>query len=373
MSNQEMQFADPDWKPSQQLDTKTNPQEQEVYNPQPVNADSREQNQWRAAPSAPPQQEGYTGLRPYTGPEPGQMQGGNFRQRPYRRRGRGPWFWIILAIIIIAMTSGGFRSFNGPSFDHNPFNQQQIVGKPIIYTVSGQPTIVINDTNGNVQVNVGSSTTDVVIQAIRESNFFGNPNDIPANISQDANNANIITASVQDGQQGSVDFNVTVPQGANLQLQTDSGNINVNGVNGQMTLNTKSGSIDASNDVMSGTSKISTSSGDISAKSTTLSGQATISTDSGNIGFDGTIGTTGTYQFQTSSGNVDLIVPTTPSFHLNASTSSGSIHSNGFPGVNVQDINSGQKVNGDVGGSSQGQGANVTITTVDGNIDLHQR
>ena len=75
MSNQEMQFADPDWKPSQQLDTKTNPQEQEVYNPQPINADSREQNQWRTAPPAQPQQEGYTGLRPYTGPKTGQMQG----------------------------------------------------------------------------------------------------------------------------------------------------------------------------------------------------------------------------------------------------------------------------------------------------------
>src|SRR5260370_37716570 len=136
MSNQEMQFADPDWKPSQQLDTKTNPQEQEVYNPQPINADSREQNQWTAAPPAPPQQEGYPGLRPYTGPEPGQMQGGNFRQRPYRRRGRGPWFWIILAIIIISLMSGGFRSFSGPGFDHNPFNQGQIVGKPIDYAVN---------------------------------------------------------------------------------------------------------------------------------------------------------------------------------------------------------------------------------------------
>src|SRR5216684_3917996 len=163
MSNQEMQFADPDWKPSQQLDTKTNPQEQEVYNPQPINADSREQNQWTAAPSAPPQQEGYTGLRPYTGPEPQQMQSGNFRQRPYRRRGRGPWFWIILALIIIAMTSGGFRSFNGPSFGPNPFNQKQIEVKPIDYTVNVQPTIVINDPNGNVTVTEGKSNIDVTI------------------------------------------------------------------------------------------------------------------------------------------------------------------------------------------------------------------
>src|SRR5438876_3757670 len=115
MSNQEMQFADPDWKPSQQLDSKTNPQGQEVNNPQPINTEYREQNQWRTAPPAPPQQEGYTGLRPYAGPTP--QQSGNFGQRPYRRRGRGPWFWIILAIIIISLASGGFRSINGPNFD----------------------------------------------------------------------------------------------------------------------------------------------------------------------------------------------------------------------------------------------------------------
>ena len=276
MSNQEMQFADPDWKPSQQLDTKTNPQEQEVYNPQPVNADSREQNQWRAAPSAPPQQEGYTGLRPYTGPEPGQMQGGNFRQRSYRRRGRGPWFWIILAIIIISLMSGGFRSFNGFGPDHSPFNQNQMMGSPINYTVTGLPTIVINDANGNVTVTVGKNN-DVVIQPVNGNTLFGNPNSIQPNISQ---NGNTINASVPDGQQGSVDFTVTVPQGANLQLQTESGDITVNGVDGQMTLATSSGSINASNDVLNGSSIMTTNSGDIR--------------------FDGTVGTSGTCLLYTS-------------------------------------------------------------------------
>src|SRR6266487_7085117 len=125
MSNQEMQFADPDWKPSQQLDKKNNPQDQEAYNPQPINSDYREQNKWGSAPSSSPQQEGYTGLRPYAGPVPGQMQGGNFRPRSYSRRGRGPWLWIILAIIIFSLISGGFRfssgfrDGNGPDFGHN--------------------------------------------------------------------------------------------------------------------------------------------------------------------------------------------------------------------------------------------------------------
>src|SRR5439155_14382968 len=137
MSNQEMQFADPDWKPSQQLDPKNNPQEQEVYNPQPVNTDYHEQNKWGSAPSSLPQQEGYTGLRPYAGPVPGQMQGGNYRQRPYSRRGRGPWLWIILAFIVISLISGGSRFGKGPDFDHNAFNKQEVIGKPIDYTVTG--------------------------------------------------------------------------------------------------------------------------------------------------------------------------------------------------------------------------------------------
>jgi len=350
MSNQEMQFADPDWKPSQQLDTKTNPQEQEVYNPQPINADSREQNQWTAAPPAPPQQEGYTGLRPYTGPEPGQMQGGNFRQRPYRRRGRGPWFWIILAIIIISLMSGGFGSRGGFDFGRDRFGNAPIE-KPQDFLVNGQPTVVINDTSGAVNVTVGKSNTDVIIQPVNGNNLFGNPNSIQPNISQ---NGNTINASVPDGQQGSVDFTVTVPQGSNLQLQRVAGDITVNGVDGQMTLTTNNGSINASNDV--------------------LSGQSTMKSNSGDITFNGTIGTGGSYQFQTSgNGSVDLTVPSTPAFQLNASTNSGSINPNGLPGVNVQDNSSGsgQKVNGDVGGSSQVQKTNVTINTDSGDINLH--
>src|SRR6266576_4323767 len=147
MSNQEMQFADPDWKPSQQLNTNNNPQEQEAYTPQPVNSDYRDQNKWRTAPPLPPQQEGYTGLRPYEGPVPGQMQGGNFRQRPYRRRGRGPWIWIILAFIIISLMSGGWRSFNGPAFDRNPFGNKSPIEKTYDYKVGAQPTLVVNDMN----------------------------------------------------------------------------------------------------------------------------------------------------------------------------------------------------------------------------------
>jgi Putative adhesin len=310
MSNQEMQFADPDWKPSQQLDTTNNPQEQGVYTPQPVNSDYREQNKWAAAGASAPEQEGYAGLRPYAGPIPGQMQAGNYGSRPYRRRGRGPLFWIILAIIIVSLASGGMHSFNSIGADPGHFNDKPPIIKTYDYIVSPQPTIAINDPNGNVTVTVGTSNTDVTIQTSNRNDFLGNPNDIQSNITQNANN---ITANVPN----SADLQVKVPEGANLSLNTAGG----------------------------------------------------------DIIFDGTIGTTGIYNFQTDSGDINLNVPTTPSFLLNASTSSGSINSNTFPNVTVQDntSGSGQNVNGVVGASTHGQGAKVTITTSGGDINLNQK
>ncbi len=320
MSNQEMQFADPDWKPSQQLDSNVNQQEQEVYTPQPINSDSREQNKWASAPPSFPQQEGYTGLRPYAGPVPGQMQGSNFRQQSYRRRGRGPLFWIILAFIIFSLIGGGSRfnrgfSFgNDSGFDHGSFRQGPVMGQPYKYIVNGTANIVINDPNGNVTITESSSTTNsVIIQPVQDNGPFGNSNDFQPNITQQGN---AITANVQDSQHGSVDLNVTVPENANLSLTTDSGNID----------------------------------------------------------FDGTFGTTGTNHFQTTSGDITLTVPSSSAFHLDASTNSGSINSN-FPNVNGQSKTSGagQSVNSVVGGSSQNQMPNVVIRSDSGDINLNQK
>ena len=351
MSNQEMQFADPDWKPSQQLDKKASSQEQEAYRPQPINADPREQQQWRAAQAAPPQQEGYTGLPPYAGVAPGQSQGRDYRQPQYRRRGRGPWLWIILAIILFSLMRGGFGSsfsrFDG--FRHNGTMPNNFITQPQIFEVNGTPTVVISANSGTIHVLTSSSPTDVTVQATNNDRFFNNTNDVQLATSQAGN---IITASVPDNGQGSADITVTVPQNSNLQLTTGSGDIQVNGISGKMTLATNEGDVQMTNDALSGQSKITT-------------------TD-GNINFDGTIGTGGSYQFQTDSGSVNLNALSASEFHLVASTNSGSIN---VPGVSVQKngLGSGSKASGDIGGNSQGQGATVTITTGSGDINLNQQ
>jgi hypothetical protein len=367
MSNQEMQFADPDWKPSQQLEAKPGAQEREPFTPQPINDDRREQAQWRAAP---PQQEGYTGLPPYAGAAPQQVPGRDFRQRQYRRRGRSPWFWIILAFIILALMSGGFGSrFSGRFDSPNGPNMNFIKEASRTFSVNGQPTIVINDNSGSVHILTSDNANSVTFQETRNAGFFGNGNNTQVAYSQSPDGSTV-NAGVIDSGQGSVDLNVTIPQGANLEITTNSGDITIgSGVSGKMTLKTDNGTVTASNDTLSGTSTINTNSGDVNLQQTALSDQAAITTNSGAINFDGTIGTSGSYLFHTGSGSIDVTVPGTSAFQLDATTNSGTIDPGGFQGVNVQ----GSKASGNVGGRSQAPAATLTLNTDSGDIILHKQ
>ncbi len=317
MSNQEMQFADPDWKPSQKLDAKTGTQEQETFIPEPINADARER--WNTPLPPLPRQEMYTGLPPYAGATPQQPVRGQYRQGPYRRGGRGIWFWVILAFIIISLMGGGFGSaFNRFGDGGDRFGGSQtsssVEGPRFFKVSSSTPTVVINGDGGAITVQTSSDAHTVTIQDTGSPGFSGNPNDTQVNYTQSPD-GNTINASVQDNGQGSVDFTVTVPQGADLQL----------------------------------------------------------STGSGDISFNGLIGTSGTDQFTTSSGRIDLAVPTNSAFHLNASTSSGSVDTSDFPSVKVQTNNQGgTQATGNVGPAIQGQGATVTLNTQTGDINVHR-
>ncbi len=317
MSNQEMQFADPDWKPSQQLDPKNDLQEQETYTPQPINNEYRDQNKWNSAPyTVPQQQEGYTGLRPYNAPIPGQMQRGMYRQQSYRRRGRGMWFWIVLAFIIFSLISGGSRFSRGfegyaPGFNQGAVPQGPVMGQARKFSVSGTATITINDPNGSITVTEDpSNTNSVIIQSVSENGPFNMLNGILSDVSQQGNS---ITATVPDNQ-NPVDLNITVPENTNVNL-----------------------------------------------------------TAGGDIKFNGTFGTSGTNQFQTSNGDISITVPSSSVFNVDASTSSGSINS-AFSNLNIQDNGSGgQTMNGTVGGNSKGPVPNVIIHTDNGTISLNSK
>ncbi len=340
MNDQEMQFADPEWRSPQQ--GKVNTDEQEPYIPQPINSDPREQPQLQA--TSPPQQERvYTGSAPYVGPEAEKIGAGQFGQQPHRRL--SPWFWLILVLIAFALMGRIASPFFGP----HPHPQSEQYLKPARFSVGIHPTIVIIDNFGTIQVQAGSTNT-VTFNPTQEDNSFGNTPQINYGQSQDGNT---ITVTVGDngfgsfGQEG-VNLDVTVPATADLQIKAGPGDIDVSGVSGQMLLETGSGSIDASHD--------------------TLSGQSTLNTGNGEITLNSSLDPHGSYRLQTGSGDIEITLPGNTSVHVKATTGSGDITSN-FAEVNLQPPDA-HEAHGDIGNPPR---AELILQTGSGSISLNKQ
>src|SRR6266516_2128267 len=301
------QFAEPEWQSPQPGNGNTDLQAQERDRAQPINTDPGEK------------------IQPHAG----------------RRR---PWFWIISALIILAViVAGADAAF--AIFQHTATETHT-------YTVGSQPTLVINDDTGSITIQRGSTNSQITILAVKHLRAFGlgSPPAIQYN-----QHGNIITARAHTNDSFSgfgsnnVDFEVTLPANANLQVHTDTGLVTVNSISGTMSLTTSTGSINATQ--------------------VTLSGHSVLTSDSGSIVFLGATDPGGLYQFSADTGSLNVTLPGSSSFHLDARTNTGSLNSD-FVDVNVQHANSiGNVAYGNVGASPA---ATVVLKTNTGSIDLHK-
>ena len=349
MSSQDPFFADPDRPSPEQREGNVDPHEQQAYTPREFNADPREQPQWQAAP--PPQQGGYMGQGYYAGP--GQMAPGQYGQPyPQQRRGRGPLFWAascLVVFLIIVVLLGGILALIGLAI--GKYGSYSKTLAPGNFIVGAHPTLVVNDDVGTIHVNAGG-TGSVTVQATEHNNgFWGKPNNAQVSYSKNGDTVTVnasVKANLGFFATDSVDLYITVPSTADLQVKTNTGLIDVSGVSGQMSLSTDTGAIDATND--------------------TLSSSSSLTSNTGAVTFQGSIGTDGSYLFRTDTGLVDVTLPAGSSFHLVASTDTGSINSD-FP-MNIQHPNvTGASVDSNVGNSPN---ATVTLKANTGAINLHE-
>lgn len=378
MSNQEMQFADPDWEPTRAG------QQSPAYTPQPVNDDRRERFQQPVIETPPVREENYAG---YAGVQPEQFRQPptyHYPQRPYRRRRSRAWLWIIIIVLFFSLTGGGVSALGS-------IGQRSVTQEHAFNNLTGTPTIVINEADGNIHVSRGNTLN---IEDVKHSSFFDDPNNI--NVKFDTTD-NIITVTVDSGtsflSERSVDFNITVPDSANLQLKTTSGDISVDNTSGAMTLittsgnvttandtfagnatlNTTSGDIRSTNDTFSNGASVSTTSGDISMNQDTLNGSAQVSVTSGDIDYNGTLpSSSSNVSFTSVSGDIHLGLPASASFSVQADTTSGSIDAGDFPSIIVQDAHqgNGSHASGSVGSTA---GPSINLGTTSGDITIHQR
>jgi hypothetical protein len=298
-------------------------------------------------PSAPPP---YTWPTYSNGVGPQWSRGGPYAPPTYMRR-RSNWPWIVLIVVLlVVLVSGGawfLASSLGYTFGSTSTTTQH-------YTVSANPTIVLNNDTGSIHVRAGASSSDVTIQATRHTGWWGNTSDVNVTYAQDRE-SNTVTVNVERPGNAStfgsssVDFDLTVPSAAMLQLKTNTGSIDVSGVSGQMVLTSNTGSVQASGG--------------------TLSGNSQLVTNTGSVTFAGSIGETGTYQFQTNTGSVNVTIPGTSVFHVDASTDTGSINANFSEVVVTHPQFTGADAHSDVGSAPQ---ATITLRTNTGSINLYQ-
>lgn len=237
---------------------------------------------------------------------------------------------------------------------------------PTTIPVKGHPTLVINSQQYSevdlptISIHAGGDNSKMVFQIISPGNIalpwtFG----IGGFQQSSDGSVTILNGDPVSGRK----LDIAVPADTDLKVTTNSANINITGITGQMTFISNAGAITLTNCHVTGTSLLSDNTGAITVTQSALDGQVTLSNNQGPITFDSSIGSTGTYALVNIQGPIDATFPQNASFHIDAVTNSGSIASD-YTGIQVQN----KEIHTDVG---QPPHALVSLKTNTGNITLH--
>ncbi|MBI4552855.1 MAG: DUF4097 family beta strand repeat protein [Candidatus Latescibacteria bacterium] len=203
----------------------------------------------------------------------------------------------------------------------------------------------------------------------------------------------------------SVIYEVTVPERASVRLTSVSGSIDIAGPRGEVAAKAVSGKVviaditsrvlgeSVSGDViasrLTGDAELVTVSGDVEARSVkgdlearTTSGQIELQdvtaarlsahSTSGTIRLEGPIVKGGSYDLETTSGGIRLVVPPDAAFNLRAQAFSGSIDSD-LPVTLRGPISTGRERRRSLNGTVNGGGAFVTLSAMSGHIQIRTR
>ena len=189
------------------------------------------------------------------------------------------------------------------------------------FVVGSSPRLVVSGENGRIIVNPGPNDT-VRVQAVLKS-----PDKVKYEIRQEGD---VITVKAETESRGifnfgksiGVDLEITAPPNTRVDLQTNNGQVGVDGMHKSGSVRTSNGAI-VMNDVI-GEFSISTSNGSVTV--TQARGSFDIETSNGKIEFAGDLTSSSNNRMTSSNGRIDIKLLGTPGVKLDASTSNGSIN-----------------------------------------------
>lgn len=214
--------------------------------------------------------------------------------------------------------------------------------KEFKYTVGNGASVNVMNQFGSVTLKP-SSGNQVIVVANAHSNK------VEADCSQSGNRVEVRThfldkASEDDGK---IDYEILVPNGANVTAQVANGSIRAERIGGDVTLRSDGASLEARDidnahvhahsvsgpitlaNISSGHVEVGTGSGKVTMNNVT-GPSVTVNTTSSPIAYDGDFGNGGAYQFSSHSGPIDVVLPASSSVEVKAESMNGSVQ-NDFP------------------------------------------
>ena len=275
------------------------------------------------------------------------------------------------------------------------------------FKIGATGRLTLSNISGDIVLTAGSGD-EMTMEAVKRTRGARSElASIVIDIDERPGRVDIRTRHTARRDRGSVDYMVTVPRQATVDLSSVSGGVRVTNLNGALRAQSISGTVAVSESTnlefaksISGDVELSgsapearmtgsTVSGtvrvrDLKARALSLSaisGNAEVSnveverleakSVSGDVSLAGAIARNGRYEFSTHSGSVRLTLASAPGFELNASTFSGSIQSD-LP-VTINDVRSrrgpGRTMRAVVGDG----GATLTVSTFSGNVVIRKQ
>ncbi len=262
------------------------------------------------------------------------------QQRRRRNRGRGclGCFATLLLIVLVGWLVSSLAGL-------------PLVWGPTVVQVGPHPTLIIESqvydqsviNKPLLHIYAGGQNGQIRIQPVRP---LGIPFGLPELYQESSDHETVIYDYNLSGDQAGT-FDITVPALTDLKVDTNSWNVLVEGVTGQMVLTSNSGSLTVNN--------------------CQFTGPSLLRDNNGAITFQGTLDPHGTTRFDDNGGPILVKLAQSANVHLDAITNAGSITST-LPQTRVQSSVSGFELHADMGTAPR---ATLTLSNNQGNITLN--
>jgi DUF4097 and DUF4098 domain-containing protein YvlB len=214
--------------------------------------------------------------------------------------------------------------------------------KEFKYTVGNGASINVVNQFGSVTLRPSTGNQVIVVANPHSSK-------VEADSSQSGDRIEVRTHFLEkaNDDDGKIDYEIQVPNGATVSAQVASGSIRAEHLNGDVTLRGDSASLEARDisnahvhahtvsgpitlaNISSGHVEVGTGSGKVTLNNVT-GPSVTVNTTSSPIAYDGDFGNAGAYQFSSHSGPIDVSLPSSSSVEVKAESVNGSVQ-NDFP------------------------------------------